>query len=385
MHTTNKKFAPALLTTTMILMAGSAEASSFSGLGFLEGGTKTLGTNISGDGSTVIGWGNNATTGASEAFYWTADSGITPLGYLANNTTTSYANAVSRDGSAIVGMSANTSGTWQAYKWTPSTGIVQLPGLVAGFSRANAVSADGSIVVGGTANAAGFYSPTLWNNGVVQDLGYISGGVNNGFGWGVSTDGRYVAGNSTTADGDSQGIIWSQETGLVATGFTTGITSSSLSSISDTGLAAGNVTYNGVMTEALWSQAGGYQILGTLPGNVRSSATRISADGKTVLGFSLSATNSFTSSIWDQTHGLRDLKTALLDDYALDTGSWVLSYASGISEDGLVISGYGIDPNGQTQAWVANLRSPAAVPVPGAVWLFGTALAGMLANYRRKQ
>lgn len=214
----------------------------------------------------------------------------------------------------------------------------------------------------------------------MQDLGHIAGGVNNGFGWGISTDGTYAVGNSTSVDGGQEAFLWSQTSGLVETGFATGITTSSLSSVSDSGVAAGNVTLNGVMTASLWSQANGFQVIQ----NQKSSSLHITPDGQLVVGLEYDANNQMGAFIWDQAHGSRDLKSVLLNDYGLDTGSWVLSYAASISDNGTVISGYGVDPTGKTQAWVANLSSsPAAVPVPGAVWLFGSALAGLIGFGRK--
>jgi len=55
--------------------------------------------------------------------------------------------------------------------------------------------------------------------------------------------------------------------------------------------------------------------------------------------------------------------------------------ATGINDNGQ-ITGYGANALGQAHAF---LLTPSAVPIPAAVWLFGSALAGFIGFNRRKQ
>ena len=64
------------------------------------------------------------------------------------------------------------------------------------------------------------------------------------------------------------------------------------------------------------------------------------------------------------------------------TGTGFYSEAMGISADGLTIVGTG-NHNGRAEAWRAQLDA-APVPIPAAVWLFGSALAGLGMFGRRK-
>ena len=48
----------------------------------------------------------------------------------------------------------------------------------------------------------------------------------------------------------------------------------------------------------------------------------------------------------------------LTKDFGLNLAGWTLRQATGISQDGLVIVGYGINPEGRTEGWIADL-SPA--------------------------
>ncbi len=84
-------------------------------------------------------------------------------------------------------------------------------------------------------------------------------------------------------------------------------------------------------------------------------AYAVSADGSVVVG-----TGEYASSrafIWDQSHGMRNLKEVLENDYGLDLTGWTLTRATGISADGLTIVGYG--NNG---AWIAKIAPLVMVP-----------------------
>ena len=126
-----------------------------SGLGFLSSltGVESVANAVSGDGSVVVGWSqssNGAITPGDryEAFLWTPSS-MTGLGYLSGDYR-SVANGTDADGSVVVGYSTG-SGPTQAFVWTAATGMVGLgflPGATDHFSSANAVSADGSVIVG---------------------------------------------------------------------------------------------------------------------------------------------------------------------------------------------------------------------------------------------
>jgi len=62
--------------------------------------------------------------------------------------------------------------------------------------------------------------------------------------------------------------------------------------------------------------------------------------------------------IWDQANDRRNLQEMLSTDYGLDLTGWRLGGASGISADGKTIIGNGINPNGNSEAWVACIPEP---------------------------
>jgi len=65
---------------------------------------------------------------------------------------------------------------------------------------------------------------------------------------------------------------------------------------------------------------------------------------------------------------MRELQEVFANVYGLDLRGWRLEQATGISEDGSVIVGFGINPSGNTEAWIAVIPEPTA----------GTLLAGGL-------
>ncbi len=62
--------------------------------------------------------------------------------------------------------------------------------------------------------------------------------------------------------------------------------------------------------------------------------------------------------IWDTQHQMRLLSQVLHEEYELDLAGWVIRAATGISADGLVIVGVGINPDGNTEGWIADMRVP---------------------------
>ena len=95
-------------------------------------------------------------------------------------------------------------------------------------------------------------------------------------------------------------------------------------------------------------------------GEFKSKAWNVSADGSIVVGYSESALG-YEAFVWDTDNGMRNLKDVLEGDYGLDLTGWTLREAWDISADGLTIVGYGINPDGNTEAWAATIPEPATV------------------------
>ena len=85
----------------------------------------------------------------------------------------------------------------------------------------------------------------------------------------------------------------------------------------------------------------------------------------------------------DESNGIRSLQHVLVNDFNLDLSDCTLVSATGISYDGTVFVGRGINPNGVTEGWIASLDTPEPLPVPNAIILLGSGWVG-LAGIRRK-
>jgi probable HAF family extracellular repeat protein len=193
-----------------------------------------------------------------------------------------------------------------------------LPG--GGFYSNGAVSTDGSVVVGQGSSDSGYEAFRWTLAGGMAGLGDLPGGAFGSLATGVSADGSVVVGIGTSASG----------------------------------------------TEAFrWTAAGGMVGLGDLPGGIfRSQAAGVSADGSVVVGASLSASGA-EAIRWTAAGGMRSLRDILVNDYGLETQltGWTLTAATSCSANGRVIVGYGTNPAGQNEAWIARLDAPQIINV----------------------
>ena len=73
---------------------------------------------------------------------------------------------------------------------------------------------------------------------------------------------------------------------------------------------------------------------------------------------------------------MRSLYDVLVNDLELaEVEDWQLLEARAVSDDGLSITGTGINPTGETEAWLVRLPEPAAPLLPLAALLTVRALA----------
>lgn len=304
----------------------------------VDDGIDRIAAQISSDGAVIIG--TRTFPGSDplqqEAFRWTAEEGFASLGIFPGAIRNlSYAAGLSASGDVIAGAAISLNDEQRAFRWTKESGMVSLSTLRAdgtGYSRAADVSADGSIVIGGADSELG-YEPFRWTAEGMVGLGDLSGGDYGGYASSMSNDGSIVVGASySEASGGS--------------------------------------------TEAFrWTEATGMQPLGFLrPSDAGSYAIVVSADGDVIFGSSGSGSDA-RSFVWDQQHGMRDLRQALESNFGLADAlaNWDLGFPTDISADGLTIVGNGINPAGLGQGWVITLDHPLNVPEPTAVAILLTA------------
>jgi probable HAF family extracellular repeat protein len=275
--------------------------------------------------------GNSDNGSRNVGFRWTTTGGMEGLGFLPDpDAWESAAFAISADGLVVVGDS-QVGPSYHAVRWTGPGGIADL-GALPGYSYnalAVGASANGSVVVGYCQNDWPLYQwqAFRWTNGPagITALGFLPGGVNSEAN-AVSADGTVIVGGSESTAG-WQACRWKN------------------------GAIAG---------------------LGSLPGYTnRITAFAVSSDGSVIVGGRDSATDS-AAFIWDSAHGLRNLQSVLAGTYGLDLTGWSLKKAAGISADGNTIVGYGTDPAGKTEAWLAVVAEPTPLVLTNATAANGT-------------
>jgi uncharacterized membrane protein len=169
---------------------------------------------ISSDGSAIAGVGDNLMgLNSRTPFYWSEDAGFVVASGLGTDKNVAVSD-LSGDGSMIVGQSAaDTASTGHAFSWTLAEGAVALASGPSG-SGAHAVNADGSRIVG-QINGVG---AVMWSDefsgryAILAD--YLTTVVGLDLtGWtlmsatAISADGLTIAGNGINPTGQNEGWV----------------------------------------------------------------------------------------------------------------------------------------------------------------------------------
>ncbi len=364
---------------------------SFTALGDLSGGafySEALG--VSADGATVVGSsiisGSILFSGKYAAFSWTAGAGMQDIYHLDGIGTICRAYATNGNGTMIVGMADYNAGSPPyivAFRWFQGQGVTEFGDLPGGSDRAAArsVSADGAVVAGQGESDSGAeaFRYGLPESGFLG-LGDLPGGEFSSEAFAVSSDGQTIVGASSSAEG-VQAFRWFKGGGgLQGIGFLPtppGYTklSQAYAVSADGSVIVGLSRSNSSVSSNGWEAfrwtggegAEGMQPLGDLPGGAfLSVAYATNADGSVIVGRAgvqggctpFGCQTAGRAFIWDHQHGLRDL-TVVLTALGLNLSGWELSEARGISANGRVIVGTGINPAGDFEAWRGDLGPPA--------------------------
>jgi probable HAF family extracellular repeat protein len=361
----------------------------FMGLGDLPGGqSSSFAEAVSADGSAVVGYSYSAL--GQEAFRWTASEGMVGLGDVPGGPFASWAQGVSADGSVVVGFGRSAVGD-EAFMWTPG-GVTLLGDLPGGIhqSVARDVSDDGSVIVGNSASSSGAEAFRWTASTGMVGLGDVAGGLFSSVGTAVSTDGSVVVGwGRPGGDFELEASRWTASTGMLGLGDLPG--GPHYGQASDVS-ADGSVVVGGSKTGPgfddthafRWTAGSGMVDLGLMPGHGSwasppiSVANAVSADGSIVVG-SASSPTSNEAFIWDEANGMRQVDQILIA-LGLDLGDWTLITATGVSADGLTITGWGSPGgigSGTYEAWIA------VIPEPNTALLLMSGLLGLA--YRQKR
>lgn len=369
---------------SLISIESSGAKAQIIGIGDLAGSQfRSRASSVSGDGTTVMGY--SFSSDGQEAIKWTDAGGLLGLGDIPGGRFHSQSMSASQDGSVIVGMGATEQREYEATRWN-SSGMTRLGSLILdGYSAAHGVSDNGSIIVGQAMGNYGFEA-MYWNatDGMVG-IGDLRGPGTDTFSaaLAVSSDGSTIVGHGLSDDG-IEAFRWNSGGGMVGLGdLTGGAFESRATTISGDGNVIAGYGQSANGREAFrWTDGAGMVGLGDLTGGgFSSSVYGMSLDGDLLVGSSISSLGS-EAFLWTATDGMESLYNKLQSE-GHDLSHWTnLISATGVSDDGLTIVGYGTNTSGDEEGFVARFS---AVPEPNSVAFLAIALSGSLLFRRRRK
>lgn len=170
----------------------------------------------------------------------------------------------------------------------------------------------------------------------------------------VEIDGSLVIGEPTGISDDGNTIVGHTNAGSFR--WTTGPSSKHVDLIGTTAIANA-VSADGRVVVGhggpgifRWTSADGLVSLGVVPDSFDARARAVSGDGSIIVGDDTGGPT--WGFMWDEANGIRKL-TQVFDDLGLspDIAGWAWLAAHDISNDGNVIVGSGVNPDGEQQLW----------------------------------
>jgi len=187
-----------------------------------------------------------------------------------------------------------------------------------------------------------------------------------------------VVGQATTASGKWHAFLYDGTT-MNDLG-TFGGSSSAAWGINDNGQVVGDAYASSGHAHAFLYSSGTMTDLGTL-GGLSSRAMGINFDGQVVGGTDVS---SGAEHAFLYTDGVMTDLNSLIDS----ASDWTLVQANAINDSGQIV-GFGINPSGQTDAFLLTLVTPqiaGTIPEPSTLVLFGIGAVSLLAyGWRRRK
>jgi probable HAF family extracellular repeat protein len=225
--------------------------------------------------------------------------------------------------------------------------------------RARSISADGTVVVGDQRSGS-MDLPYRWTLAGGTTPLSLPIGSTSGSAYGLSGDGQISVG-ATSQGTISRVTKWTSSGASVPLGSLSGSTSG----IAHDASHAGNVIVGAVADQAVrWTSDNAAHGLGFFPGGTRVSlAEAVSSDGQVVVGYSDSVMG-FQAFVWHPSTGMHNLRS-ILTDAGLNLTGWTLRSATDISADGTTIVGYADNPSGKQEACIATIP---AIPEPVALF-----------------
>lgn len=306
----------------------------WSELGNIPGGTTSIALAINDQGQSSGYISHEPNQDLLEPVRWESDGSVTPLQHLSASSWFSRPEAINASG--------QTSGYgftdhFQAAHWDASGNVHLLSSLPGGLETFVQDMNDAGEMVGDAYTNNGDFDPAAyWDaNGNAFELHTLSGNTGNGWATAINNLGQIV-GLTTDANGNMQATYWN-------------------------------------------SYSAQPELLQPLTGLSGAVAGDINDVGQ-ILGWAYDSDNKGHILLWDHNNGTTSDLTSLLPAGLAAAGWSIGTYLDQINNTGQIIGG--LSNNGLHASF---LLTPTSVPVPGAVWLFGSALAGLFGVKRHKR
>lgn len=320
---------------------------------------------VSGDG-TVAGGQSTSTSGSSyPGFLWTLGGGRRDLGPDEGFSPASSVTGLSHDGATAVGTFRTTAEATRAFRYRGPGTLENLGGLPNHLSTlATAVSGDGSVVIGNAEagpvpGQAG--QPFRWTqSGGMQGLGHALPGHHYGQALGVTPTGSMIVGWSWGGAGVGAAFAWTEANGMQVLPNLPGSTSGSTAhAVNQDGTVIAGAS-GPESTAVIWRN-GQVEAIPLPPGGfIRAYPSDMNAVGDAWVGQFQMTTNPDLAAMWTQSRGLETLSDYLAFRGIGVPAGWTLVNASSISDNGSVIAGWALPPQGQAVGFVAVIPGPAS-------------------------
>jgi len=327
------------------------------GVGLFKSLTSSRGRSVSPDGEVVLGSSIPASGGGTVATRWTRTGGLQSLGDLPGGPVNAEAAWSSADGSIIVGESDSASGR-EAFRWTSSTGMVGLGDLPGGAfnSVARGCSGDGNVIVGQSSSAQGLQAFSWTPSGGMIGLGFLNSTYRESNAGGVSRNGNVIVGASRFGSDPNQSHAFRKVGNgpLESLGTLDPVANFSAANAAnvDGSVIVGQSKVGTNLFAFRWTKAGMKSIGGLYNGGgpIETYARAVSDDGSVIVGAGRQG-SAFVAWVWT----LGNSNPQNLQSVFYNSG-WTFAWADGVSADGTVITGRGINPAGLEDGFVIRWR-----------------------------
>ncbi len=385
-----------VILSVLMLPARAESSAQFWPLPILQpGDSVSFAYSISPDGKLVVGESFSAKISVhGEAAVWSYENGNWVVKGLGLPTTppgavNSPAARISADGKLIVGRSSfgaptNPPNNTYGWCWGSAGGFKILPMPPNSIVAQAVFTTEGGTTIAGFASPDVYYRlnsrPVVWRGS--YNSGWAAASLDDGEGWALGADmtGNRIVGWSRPPDTDPSipggqarsAALWSWGGGSWTKTWLGSLPADSgrgtVAMIAPRGHFA--TGYSGTMEAnrpVMWTllpngKPTRVTDLGMLPKSTLGLANAATANGRRVVGHCSRIENGdflYEAFVWERGTGIRSLREILIAGGALGVEGWKNLAATGISDDGNTICGYGTDPSspdGHDMAWVARLR-----------------------------